>query len=257
LLHDFGKVGVHEHVLVKAKKLYSTEMALLQSRFLYARASLERQAYRELIDQHGELSPEEFKARRKVMDTYLAQEVERLQKFMTIIQQANEPTVVDDEVTQDLRAVADFVFPGDDGESLSLLMPPELDALTLARGSLTPDERLEIQSHVSHTFTFLNHIPWTGSLAAVADIAHAHHEKLDGSGYPHGLVGDEIPIQARVMTVVDIFDALTAGDRPYKSSLSAENALDILTSEAKQGKVDSLLVDVFIKSQAYQLFNLP
>ena len=163
--------------------------------------------------------------------------------------------MTDDQVTEELQAVADFMFPGEEGETVALLNTSEFEALTLARGSLTPEERLDIQSHVSHTFTFLNHIPWTGSLAAVADIAHAHHEKLDGSGYPRGLAGDDIPIQARVMTVADIFDALTAGDRPYKRSLSVENALDILNNEAQLGKVDPVLVDVFIGSQAYQLFE--
>lgn len=255
LLHDFGKVGVREHVLIKARKLYHSQMDVLQERFRYARASLERQAYRELINLHSELSAADFKIHRVAMEARLQMEVERLQRFMAIIRQANEPTVTDDEVTAELQAVADFVFPGEEGESVLLLNTPEFESLTLSRGSLTPDERLDIQSHVSHTFTFLNHIPWTGSLSAVADIAHAHHEKLDGSGYPHGLSGDDIPIQARMMTVADIFDALTAGDRPYKRSLSVENALDILNDEAKQGKVDPVLVDIFISSQAYQLFE--
>ena len=256
LLHDFGKVGVREHVLIKARKLYRSQMDLLQERFRYARASLERQAYRELIDQHGELSSSAFRQRVREMDARLALESQRLQRFMAIIRQANEPSVEDGEVTEDLQAVANFIFPGEEGESVELLNMPEFNALTLARGSLTPDERVEIQLHVSHTFTFLNHIPWTGSLSSVADIAHAHHEKMDGSGYPLGLVGDEIPIQARVMTVADIFDALTAGDRPYKRSLSVDKALDILSNEARLGKVDPLLVDMFIDSQAYQLFDL-
>lgn len=255
LLHDFGKVGVREHVLIKARKLYHSQMDVLQERFRYARASLERQAYRELIDQHSELSSADFKIHRIAMETRLKMELERLQRFMTIIQQANEPSVTDDQVTEDLQAVADFAFPGEEDASLSLLNASEFEALTLARGSLTPDERMDIQSHVSHTFTFLSHIPWTGSLAAVADIAHAHHEKLDGSGYPRGLAGNEIPIQAKVMTVADIFDALTAGDRPYKRSISVEKALDILNNEAREGKVDPVLVDVFINSQAYQLFD--
>lgn len=257
LLHDFGKVGVREHILIKAKKLYHSQLELLQARFRFARASLERQAYRELIDQHAELSPQAFKAKRAAMEKALARENKRLQQFLRMIQQANEPTVMDDVVSDDLRAVADYRFPGDDGESLELLTSPELDALTLSRGSLTPDERREIQSHVSYTYAFLQHIPWTGPLASVADIAHAHHEKLDGSGYPQGLAGDAIPLQSRIMTVADIFDALTAGDRPYKCSLDVESALDILNNEAKQGKVDPLLVDVFIDSGAYQLFDVP
>jgi len=255
LLHDFGKVGVREHVLIKARKLYHSEMEVLKERFRYAHASLERQAYRELIDQHGELSPEEFTLRRASMDKRLSREVAQLQQFMAMIQHANEPSVLEDEVTDDLRAVADFIFPGNEGEHVQLLTAPELNALTLARGSLTPEERLEIQSHVSHTFAFLSHIPWTASLSAVADIAHAHHEKLDGTGYPLGLAGDEIPVQARIMAVADIFDALTAGDRPYKCSLGVDQALDILHHEARTGKVDPILVDVFIDSQAYQLFS--
>jgi len=255
LLHDFGKVGVREHVLIKARKLYHSEMDVLEERFRYAYASLERQAYRELIDQHGELSPEEFKLRRAAMDKHLSREAAQLQRFMAMIQHANEPSVLDGEVTDDLRAVADFIFPGNDGEHVQLLTAPELDALTLARGSLTPEERLEIQSHVSHTFAFLSHIPWTASLSAVADIAHAHHEKLDGTGYPQGLVGDEIPVQSRIMAVADIFDALTAGDRPYKCSLGVDQALDILHHEASTGKIDPILVDVFIDSQGYQLFS--
>ncbi len=255
LLHDFGKVGVREHVLIKARKLYHSQMDLLEARFLYAHASLERQAYRELIDQHGDLSPAKFKQHRNTMDKHLVKEVAQLQRFMAMVKHANEPSVLDDEVTDDLRSVADFVFTGNNGDSVQLLNAPELDALTLARGSLTPEERLEIQSHVSHTFAFLNHIPWTASLSAVADIAHAHHEKLDGTGYPQGLVGDEIPVQSRIMTVADIFDALTAGDRPYKTSLGVDQALDILQLEAKAGKVDSVLVDVFVNSKSYQLFE--
>jgi len=259
LLHDFGKVGVREHVLIKARKLYHSQMEILEARFRYARASLERQAYFDLIDQHGELSPEEFKQRRAAMEKYLSGEVLKLQRFMSIIQRANQPTVLDSMLDEDaaneLRTVAEFVFPGNEGESVELLTAPELDALTLARGSLTPDERLEIQSHVSHTFAFLNHIPWTSSLSAVADIAHAHHEKLDGTGYPLGLTGDEIPVQSRIMAVADIFDALTAGDRPYKCSLDVEQALDILHHEAKIGKVDPVLVDIFVSSQSYLLFD--
>lgn len=257
LLHDFGKVGVREHVLIKARKLYHSQLDVLQERFRYARASLERQAYRELVYQHSELSPAEFRLHRGAVEARLKLEAERLQRFMAVIRHANEPSVIDDQVNDELQAVANFVFPGEQGESVALLNTAEFEALTLARGSLTPDERLDIQSHVSHTFSFLSHIPWTGSLAAVADIAHAHHEKLDGSGYPQGLKGNEIPVPARVMTVADIFDALTAGDRPYKRSLSVDQALDLLKHEAAHGKIDPLLVEVFIDSQAYRLFDRP
>jgi HD-GYP domain-containing protein (c-di-GMP phosphodiesterase class II) len=117
---------------------------------------------------------------------------------------------------------------------------------------LTEEEYREIQSHVTHTFQFLSQIPWTKELRHVPDIARAHHEKLDGSGYPEGRRGAEIPIQGRMMTISDIFDALTAGDRPYKSTMSLERALDILTLERRSGTIDPALLDLFVDLRPWE-----
>ena len=114
-------------------------------------------------------------------------------------------------------------------------------------------ERMEIESHVSHTYRFLIQIPWTSDLAHVPDIAHGHHEKLDGSGYPMGLQGDEIALQTRMMTIADIYDALTAPDRPYKKSMPAERALDILKLEANEKRLDRQLLGVFIESGVFRI----
>ena len=95
-------------------------------------------------------------------------------------------------------------------------------------------------------------IPWTASLARVADIAHGHHEKLDGTGYPRGIEADDIALQTRIMTVSDIFDALTASDRPYKSALSETRALEILDLEAEAGMLDSSVVRLLISSEVYR-----
>jgi HD-GYP domain-containing protein (c-di-GMP phosphodiesterase class II) len=257
LLHDFGKVGVREHVLTKAKKLYPRQFDLLQERFRFARASLERHAYRELLDlqERTPLSASEFKLRRREMERRLKEETKRMQQFLALIVQANEPAVQQEVVPENLQAIADYLFPEEDGKLRPLLTEFELGALTLSRGSLTPLERAEIESHVSHTFAFLQHIPWTKNLAAVPDIAHAHHEKLDGSGYPRGITRETIPIQARLMAVADIYDALTAGDRPYKRSLTEEMALDILLDEAREGRIEQSLVEIFIECGAYKLLN--
>ncbi len=254
LLHDFGKVGVREHVLTKAHKLYPRQLDLLQARFRFARASLERAAYRDLLDEleREPLGPAALRERRRKIEQMLQEEQRKMRDFMAMIMQANQPAVERVSVPDNLDAVRDFRFPGDDGEPMALLSDFELDALTLARGSLTPDERQEIESHVVHTYAFLKHIPWTKGLAAVPEIAYTHHEKLDGSGYPRGIVGEEIPLQARIMTVTDIYDALTAGDRPYKQSLSEEVALDILRQEARAGRIESHLVDIFIDSGVYR-----
>lgn len=255
LLHDFGKVGVREDVLVKAKKLHSHELELVKQRFRYARASMVRQAYRQLLDmqQQRHMDAEEFAARRQQVEHMLAKEGERLDSFLNTILRLNEPTVSRELVPSDLNVVAEYTFPDEDGQAASLLQPFEFANLTLLRGSLDSKERAQIESHVSHTFSFLSLIPWTKDLSQLPEIAYSHHEKLDGSGYPRGLTSAEIPTQSKIMTIADIYDALTARDRPYKRSLTAEKALDILHAEAREGKVDPHLLKVFVESNAYVL----
>ena len=128
-----------------------------------------------------------------------------------------------------------------------------MNSLSVPKGSLTVNDRKEIESHVTHTYRFLTTIPWTQELRNVPEIAYAHHEKLDGTGYPNGLNASQIPIQAKMMTIADIFDALTAMDRPYKKALPAERALNILLEEAKASHVDDDLLKLFIESETYQL----
>ena len=108
-----------------------------------------------------------------------------------------------------------------------------------------------MESHVSHTYDFLRKIPWTKDLQAVPKIARSHHEKLDGTGYPQGLAATEIPIQSQIMTIADIYDALTASDRPYKPRLSLDRSLAILRQEASAGKIDSNLLALFEQRQVY------
>ena len=118
---------------------------------------------------------------------------------------------------------------------------------------MTEIERLEINNHVVHTYNFLRRIPWSRTLRDVPQIAGAHHEKLDGTGYPNALRGDAIPIPARMMAISDIYDALTASDRPYKKAMPMERALDILSADVKRGQLDSDLFDVFVAAQVWSL----
>ena len=134
-----------------------------------------------------------------------------------------------------------------------MLCSDELKALSVSRGSLTAEEFSEIQSHVTHTYEFLRKIPWGHRLANVPEIAAKHHEKLDGSGYPTSASGGQIPIQSRMMTIADIYDALTASDRPYKKAVPAEKALDIIGMEVKGGKVDPNLFDLFVQSETFKI----
>ena len=134
----------------------------------------------------------------------------------------------------------------------ALVTPEEMIKLSLPKGSLSEEERREIESHVSHTYHFLRQIAWTEDLANVADIAHAHHEKCDGTGYPRGLVAEHIPVQAKMMSISDIYDALTSMDRPYKRAVSAERAIEILHLEARNGKLDLDLLKIFVEADVFR-----
>lgn len=152
-----------------------------------------------------------------------------------------------------IATIAGMKFFDDHGNEGNFLNHDEAQCLQIKRGSLTEQERLEINSHVVHSFTFLKQIPWSRTLREVPEIAGAHHEKLDGSGYPHGLKGDQIPIPARMMAISDIFDALTASDRPYKKAMPVEKALDIVGSEVKRGQLDTELFEIFLQARVWAL----
>ena len=255
LLHDFGKVGVREHILTKAKKLYPHEMTELKLRIKYAKACLERKAYKDSVDmyQNGGLSPDEFQLRQNQLDEKLQQEIARLNEFLVMILEVNEPEHLYDKNTGRLQEINDYRFTDQDEQEIQLLTDFEFSVLSFSRGSLNPEERREIESHVSHTFEFLSLIPWTGKYEGIPDIAHAHHEKLDGTGYPQGLMADQIPVQSRIMAIADIYDALTAGDRPYRSGVPTETALQVIENEVKLGKLDEQLFRVFVESESYKL----
>lgn len=253
LLHDFGKVGVREHVLRKEKKLHHADMRLLEHRFKYARACLERQAYRHLAELHAEreFPIAAFRAEKSRIDEYLREEFGRLDTFLATIQCANEPAISHTLGMHNLKEILDYVHHQPDGSSVPLLEEFEFSALSVSKGCLTPEERRQIESHVADSYSFLILIPWTRDLAGVPAIAHGHHEKLDGSGYPMGLRGAQISVQTRMLTICDIFDALTAGDRPYKKAVPIEQSLDIMAAECRAGKLDSGLFNAFVDAKVW------
>jgi len=253
LLHDFGKVGVREHVLRKEKKLHHADMRLLEQRFKYAQVCLERQAYRQLAELHAqhELGIAAFREEKRKIDEALREEFLRLEKFLATIRRANEPAVSHTEGDAALKDVLDYACHEPDGSTIRLLDDNEFSALSVPKGCLTPEERRQIESHVVDSYSFLILIPWTRDLSRVPSIAHGHHEKLDGSGYPMGLRGNQISVQTRILTICDIFDALTAGDRPYKKALPLELALDLMSAECRAGHIDSRVFDVFVGAQVW------
>lgn len=253
LLHDFGKVGVREHVLRKEKKLHHADMRLLEQRFRYARACMERHAYHGLAQRHLQegWSGAMFRDEKARIDAHLAEEALRLDQFLDAIRRANEPAITPGAQLPDLSEIAHYGCHDTDGLPLPLLDEVELSALSLPKGCLTADERRQIEEHVVDSYSFLVLIPWTRDLSGVPAIAHGHHEKLDGSGYPMGLRGPQISIQTRILTISDIYDALTAGDRPYKKAMPVEQALELMQGECGAGHIDPRLFKVFVDARAW------
>lgn len=249
LLHDFGKIGVREQVLVKAKKLSLGDFQLIRQRLDMAVRSLEVEILnRKLRAIETGASSREIAA----LEQELVERRGELKKAWALVEIANEPTILEGRVDPDvLERLARQSFIGVEGEECPLLTPHELTCLSTPRGTLTLPELEEIRSHVTHTFNFLSTIPWGKSFRRVPAIAGAHHEKLDGTGYPKGLRGEEIPLQSRLLSIADVFDALTASDRPYKRAVPVDTALEILQLEAKQDHLDAELVRIFCAAKVW------
>ncbi len=253
ILHDFGKVGVREEVLVKAKKLYPPQLEFIRKRFQYIRKVLEIDGYRKKLDWVLRNGNQNYEPRFAEIDASQSGELQQLDDFLAHILQANEPTVLPEKTSERLTEIAGWTFQDPAGPTEPLLTAEELRFLTIPKGSLDENERSQIESHVIHSFRFLNQIPWTKELKNVPTIANAHHEKLDGSGYPYHMKSEEIPFQAKMMTISDIFDALTARDRPYKRAVPVERALDIIGQEVKSCLLDPVLFQLFLDAKIFQI----
>ncbi len=246
LLHDFGKVGVRENVLTKAMKLYPGELEVIETRFRASRAQKHNGFLMATIEamKNGTPLPADYQQG-------LEQELTEIDRFLEFIRECNKPTVLDSRGFEQLAEIGKLTYVDAHGKAAPLINELELMRLSIPRGSLDQNERTEIESHVTHTFRFLSQIPWTRDLRRVPEIAYAHHEKMDGLGYPRQLQAEQIPLQSRMMTIADIYDALTASDRPYKRAVPHERALAILDDECKHGKVDRPLLDVFIGASVH------
>ncbi len=250
LLHDFGKIGVRENVLVKAKKLYPFELDTINCRYEIIKKYVENEYMKKKNDFLLAYGNKVAQEHMENLDQEMARRLSEIDAFFTFILKANEPTVLEEGGFEKIQQIGQMVF-NHKGSRIELLTPQEIQRLSIKRGSLSEDERVEIESHVTHTFKFLSKIPWTEDLKSVPAIAYMHHEKVDGSGYPRQVRTTDIPVQSRIMTIADIFDALTASDRPYKKAMPAEKALDILAIEVKQGKLDNDLFDLFVEARIF------
>ena len=256
LLHDFGKVGVREEVLVKAKKLYPAQLEVIQQRFGLVRRTLENESLKARMDFLAKHGNEKFLAAQKDFEARLAERLRELNEYEEAIIWANEPTVLPEGNFERLLDIANLHYEDMDGKKRPILTMDEVQMLSIRKGSLDEEERLQIESHVVHTVSFLQQIPWTSELRNVPEIARGHHEKLNGTGYPYKLSAPEIPVQTRMMTISDIFDALAAADRPYKKAVSVERALEILDLSVHDGELDPGLFEIFVSAKIFDRWKV-
>jgi HD-GYP domain-containing protein (c-di-GMP phosphodiesterase class II) len=252
LLHDFGKVGVREHVLQKAKKLSPDALERIRGRVEALKRGLEIASTRHKLALVLDKGVQDYHAQAPSLDAQLDAALADLDLSLSRVLAANEPTVQPNDIGEGIRRLAATSIDDPHHGRVPILTAAEAEILAIPRGSLTSEELEEVRSHVVHSWEFLVRIPWTREFRRIPEIARAHHEKLDGSGYPRRLRADEIPVQSRMITIADIYDALTAVDRPYKPAVSPQKALDILREEQRLGLVDADLLDLFIDARVWQ-----
>jgi HD-GYP domain-containing protein (c-di-GMP phosphodiesterase class II) len=258
LLHDFGKVGVREEVLVKAKKLYPLQFSRLLDRFDYIRRDTQARIAEQKVELLlGQLRKKEAEARArlKLLDDEGNRLIAELDRYAEFITRVNEPTILPSSEFELLTEISQKTYRDPRGAERPYLTSEEVRYLSIPRGSLDTAERRQIESHVTHSFNFLAQIPWTPEYRGIPEIARAHHEKLNGKGYPNSLTAAEIPVQAKMMTICDIFDALSASDRPYKRAVPTDRALEILKLCVRDEEIDPELFRLFLDAQVYRLVS--
>ena len=250
LLHDCGKVTTPVHVVDKATKLQTIfdRIALVDTRFevLKRDAEIARLKTRLGTPDHradeGDRADREFKARLRQIDED--------RQFLRFCNFGSEAMREDDQ-----RRVHEISkahrWRDIDGNEVDFLTADELNNLTIRSGTLTQEERRVINHHIEVTIQMLESLPWPKHLKNVAEYAGGHHERMDGKGYPRGLTRDQMSVQARVMGIADIFEALTARDRPYKKGKTLTESLQILGKFKLNGHIDPDLFDIFVRKKVY------
>jgi HD-GYP domain-containing protein (c-di-GMP phosphodiesterase class II) len=243
LLHDCGKITTPVHVVDKATKLQTIfdRIQLVDTRF----EVLKRDAEIAMLTRIREKGEEAIRAE-------YAERVRQLDDDREFLRHCNVGSEAMSAAAQErVRQIATYQWRNGDGEMSNFLNDEEVENLTIRSGTLTPAERGIINRHIDITIKMLESLPWPRHLKNVPEYAGGHHERMDGKGYPRGLRREQMSIQARVMGIADIFEALTAKDRPYKKGKTLTESLTILGKLKLGGHVDPDLFDVFIREKVY------
>ncbi len=251
MLHDCGKVTTPVHVVDKGTKLQTLfdRIHLIDTRFEVARRDAEIAALRKQLALRA---PGDAAAEAAIEAERIAasEEIDADRAFLRKSNTGGEAMSEADQ--QRVREIGKSRrWTGPDGVETDFLSADEIDNLTIRAGTLTQQEREIINHHIVATIKMLEQLPWPRHLTNVPEYAGGHHERMDGKGYPKGLTRDQMSVQARIMGIADIFEALTARDRPYKEGMKLSQALSILGKFAQGGHIDPDLFDVFVKQKVY------
>ena len=248
LLHDCGKIVTPVHVVDKATKLQTLydRIETVDTRI----ELLKRDARIHMLE--ARLAGDSGHTEAELQAQY-EQEIAALDAARDFLRRSNKGSeAMSEEEQQHVRDLAiSRNWVNADGDLVPFLSQNETENLSIRSGTLTQEERTVINNHIVATNKMLEQLPWPRHLVNVPEYAGGHHERMDGKGYPRGLTKDQMSLQARMMGIADVFEALTAGDRPYKAGMKMSQALGILANMAATGHIDADLFEVFMVQKVY------
>ena len=225
-VHDIGKMVVPLEIMNKATRLDGRD-AVIEERYKLL------DAYYEIDFLKGRITEDEFRDRHN-----------ELKNILTFIRNIDGQGVLREDIIDRVHDISKKVYITQSGESIRYLTEYETECLSIRKGTLTDKERIEMENHVVMTKTILDKVHFNSHYSNVNKYASTHHEYLDGTGYPMGLKADELELESRILTVVDIYDALTSADRPYKKPITPGRSFESLHNMADEGKIDGHLVNI-------------
>ena len=251
LLHDCGKVTTPVHVIDKATKLHtiSDQIHMINTRFEVLKRDAEIEFLNAKLKTHTKTGEQNIAK----LEQQFREHITKMNEDCKFLQECNiGAESMSPESQERVRQIgSQYTWRNTAGKQAPFLTEDEINSLCIKSGTLTQEERNIINHHIVITIKMLESLPWPKNLRNVPEYAGGHHERMDGKGYPRGLTREQMSVQARVMGIADIFEALTSADRPYKKGKSLTESLHILGKFKLNGHVDPDLFDVFVREKVY------